>query len=201
MLFHSLKLFGFTYVFFHVLVCFLNCSIMISPTHIMSSMPVAFLNVCSLRCKVREIEQLIASRGIMMMCLAETWLDEGVTNGELTIPHFTLHRKDRGSHSGGVAVYTHESLAVRRRSELECKDLELLWLEVSTDNHKHIFGCGYRSPSEHASYRERLESNLDGVVERPAESVTLVGISVLIYLAPRLSLFCRYSLVWVWSTM
>jgi len=40
---------------------------------------------------------------------------------------------------------------------------------------KHIFGCCYRPPTELASYWDRLLSNLEGVVEQPTESVTLVG--------------------------
>ena len=43
------------------------------------TLPVCFLNVCSLRRIVAEIEQLVATRGIMLMCLAETWLHCGLS--------------------------------------------------------------------------------------------------------------------------
>ena len=35
------------------------------------------------------------------MCIAETWLDKTVVDGELAIPNFQLHRRDRQNGRGG----------------------------------------------------------------------------------------------------
>ena len=136
-------------------------------------LPISFLNVCSLTRKVTE--QLITSRGIKLMCLAETWLNSNVDDGEVSIPHFAIHRRDRGQRGGGVAIYSHDSLLVRRCTELESEHLEVIWLEVLQDRKSYMFGCCYRPPSELATYCDLLETNLERVVERAAEFATLVG--------------------------
>ena len=92
-------------------------------------LPISFLNVCSLTRKVTEVQQLITSRGIKLMCLAKTWLNSNVDDGEVSIPHFAIHRRDRGQRGGGVAIYSHDSLLVRRCTELESEHLEVIWLK------------------------------------------------------------------------
>lgn len=138
---------------------------------------VAFLNVCSLRRKVQEVQQLISSRGIHVMGLAETWLTDSTTDGEVDIPHFNIYRKDRpgSSRGGGVALYCHESLSVRRRVDLEKDALELLWIEVASGSSKHLIGCCYRPPNERTLYWNDLETNLTFAMEQRLESLSLIG--------------------------
>ena len=141
-----------------------------------NSLPIGFLNICSLPNKVREVTSLISRRGAYIFGLAETWLNDNISNGELAIPYFNLHRKDRtGSRGGGVAIYCHESLNVRRRIDLEVDSLELMWIEVKSGSAKHLIGCCYRPPDEHAQYWNRLESNLVLASEQNLESMSLIG--------------------------
>ena len=80
-----------------------------------SELNIAHLNVCSLRRKTREVQDLMTRRGVHMMCTSEAWLDSTIMSGELSIPHFQLHRLDRlEGRGGGVAIYSHESLLVQR---------------------------------------------------------------------------------------
>ena len=107
-------------------------------------LPISFLSVCSLTRKETEVQQLITSRGFKLMCLAETWLNSNVDDGEVSIPHFAIHRRDRGQRGGGVAIYSHDLLLVRRCTELESEHLEVIWLEVLQDRKSCMFGCCYR---------------------------------------------------------
>ena len=138
-------------------------------------LPISILNACSLTCKVTEVQQLITSRGIKLMCLAETWLSSNVDDGEVSIPNLAVHRRDHGQRGGGVAIYSHDSLLVRRCTERKSEHLEVIWLNVFQERKSYMFGCCYRPPSELATYWDLLETNLERVVERAAELVTLVG--------------------------
>ena len=140
---------------------------------------VGFLNVCSLRRKVAEIEDFISTRGVHILGVAETWLSADVTDREVNIPHFSVFRKDReGRQGGGVAFYCHTSLQVRRRRDLEC-ELEMLWLEILAPgrpgNETVLLGCCYRPPSESAGYWDGLESNLETACSGPQTTTVLVG--------------------------
>ena len=48
-----------------------------------------------------------------IVCLTETWLDNGITNDELSIPDFNLIRLDRNRHGGGVALYINVNFAFK----------------------------------------------------------------------------------------
>jgi len=135
----------------------------------------AFLNVCSLRRKVREIQTLLTDRGIQLFGMAETWLNPEVSDGELAIPNYRLYRKDRlGQHGGGVAVYCHESLSVRRRHDLDT-DLEIIWLETTGHGATMLVGCAYRPPDKPVAYWDSLEEHLDHALSGCHESVVLLG--------------------------
>ena len=61
----------------------------------MSTATISFLNVCSVVRKTREVKDLLSTRGIHVLGLAETWLKPSVSDGEVAIPNYTMHRKDR----------------------------------------------------------------------------------------------------------
>ena len=145
------------------------------PTH-ETNLNIVFLNVCSLRYKVDEIRDFIASRGIHILGLAETWLDDTVRDGELDIPHFTLYRLDRRCRSGGgVAFYCHNSLKIRRREDLETAFLELLWLELQSRGKYSLLGCAYRAPSKPVSCWQDFSDCITRAIEGAHHSIVIVG--------------------------
>ena len=104
---------------------------------------IGFLNVCSLRGKVREVADFLSSLGVDVFGLAETWLKPSISEGELEVSHYNLFRKDRlHRHGGGVCVYCHESLSVRRRTDLESDALEIMWLDIGNSRTCIRIGCG-----------------------------------------------------------
>lgn len=138
-------------------------------------MKVGFVNICSLRRKVLEIQRLIAMRGVHIMCLAETWLSDNIADGELHIPHFRLFRKDRGhGRGGGVAIYCHESIRAVRRHDLEIQSAEIIWLEVHQQKKINLVGCCYRAPAVPADHWTGLEESLHRA-SAVSESITLLG--------------------------
>ena len=140
-----------------------------------SPLTVSFINVCSLRRKVAEVSQFVSSRGIHVLGVAETWLNDTICDGEIAIPHFQLFRRDRDHHGGGVAFYCHESLHVHRRRDLENANLELIWIEIQAPGSKSILGCGYRPPSQTMDYWVSFANCVERVLEGPQASTILVG--------------------------
>ena len=71
-----------------------------------------------------------------ILALSETWLDTSVVDAELTIKGYSLYRKDRNRHGGGVAVYLKSSLTTQPIGDLikptPESSLESLWIAVSS---------------------------------------------------------------------
>ena len=125
------------------------------------------------------MQQLMSSRGIHVMCIAETRLDKTVVDGELAIPIFPLHRRDRQhGRGGGVASYCHESLSVLRKHDLECTDREIIWLKLNDRKRKHLIGCHYPPPLAPSVTWDRLEECIQGAVGDHNELVLVSDFNV-----------------------
>lgn len=140
------------------------------------NMSVSFVNVCSLVRKVSEVRDFLAHRGIHILGMAETWLKPSVTDGELLIPNYRLYRRDRDTrHGGGVGIYCHDSLRVRRRSDLEHPQLEIIWIDVIMNSETIVVGCCYRPPHMPVSYWDEFERNVSAACEGRHTSTVLIG--------------------------
>ena len=118
----------------------------------------------------------MSSRGIHVLGLAETWLKPNVSDGEVLIPHYTIYRKDRfGQHGGGVAMYCHDSLHVRRRHDLEADHLEVMWLELGSGHQTLLLGCLYRPPNKPVAYWDQLESNIEMAWTQQCANMVMLG--------------------------
>ena len=85
-----------------------------------------------------------------ILVINETFCDATTPLQLLSIPGFNLFRRDRvGKASGGIVIYVNEVLNVKRRSELEDKEIEAVWLQLCPfkSKQKLIWGGIYRSPN------------------------------------------------------
>ena len=89
-----------------------------------------------------------------------------------------LDRRD-GRRAGGVALYVSDSLATKRRPDLETSDLELLWIEMNLNTINLICGVCYRPPYNHSesntSFLENLQLRVDKIYSKPDSLVVLLG--------------------------
>lgn len=111
-----------------------------------------YQNIQSLCGKLAELNILVSQRpNLHILAFTETWLNNNITDGEVSLPGFSIHRSDRADGlGGGIAVYVKDTLSVIRRSDLE-KDFsgECMWLEIRLPKAKGIlFGTFYRPPTQ-----------------------------------------------------
>ena len=75
-----------------------------------SGMHFLHLNVNSLLNKIDEVRQIVNASNVSIFGLTETKLDSSVYDSEISIDGYTLIRKDRNRHGGGVACYLKNSI-------------------------------------------------------------------------------------------
>ncbi len=77
------------------------------------------------------------------IALTETWLDPSIKDSELSIPSFTLLRRDRSRHGGGVCLYV---WGLTITSKWFHESAELLSISVQTMSELFLLSVLYRSP-------------------------------------------------------
>ena len=108
------------------------------------------LNIRSLLPKLSELKLLTANISPATICLSETWLDDSVTDNEIALPNYSIVRKDRNRHGGGVCLYIRSDLSFNVRSDLHTSTLEAVWIDLLLPKTKPILVSSiYRPPDQH----------------------------------------------------
>jgi exonuclease III len=109
---------------------------------------IGHLNMRSLLPKIEDIEILLANSNMDILTLSETWLDHTIQH-EIHIGGYTVIRKDRNRHGGGVMMYIREGIDYKERQDLEHERLEATWIEVPNLIGKaNTLICSYYRPPE-----------------------------------------------------
>ena len=106
------------------------------------------INAQSLLGNFEEIEHLVNSRNMDILCISETWLLPGIQSRLINIPGYSVHRYDMGR-GGGVCIYvrTNFNLTILSTNLERAPLVEDIWLAIQS--HKFPFfivGCVYRHP-------------------------------------------------------
>ena len=110
-----------------------------------------------------------------IIAFTETWLNDTIVNGDIAVQGYSVYRKDRNRHGGGIAVYVADRLKVTRRSDLEMDDIELIWLELrERATRRALFGAAYRPPNSDGSFMENFSDILFRVRVEDKE-ITILG--------------------------
>ena len=140
-----------------------------------ASIKMLHLNAQSIRHKIPEVEFELQT--VDIACISETWLDDSISDSDLSIQHFhPIERRDRPhSAHGGVAIYIRDSLAFTRRDDLEFDNLELLWVEVQLPSTNILVGSLYRPPNAPNNMWLDIQDNLDLVRDTVHFPIFLLG--------------------------
>ena len=118
-------------------------------------------NVRSLLPKIEEVRNVFLNMYVHVICINETWLDSSVSDNEINIDGFTVFRKDRTRHGGGVAVFVRRELLPILKSDLDIPGLEAIWIEVNVKSEQFLICSLYRPPSACSGYFERIIDNIE----------------------------------------
>ena len=119
-----------------------------SPTHSspLKSLKFFSFNARSLFPKFDEFRLSVSSLDPDIICICETWLTNDIQNSEISLPGYSLFRKDRlHKIGGGAAIYAKSNLSsslIKLSSSLEFILISIFHLDV-----KLFIGCFYRPPS------------------------------------------------------
>ena len=108
--------------------------------------------------------------------LSETWLNEDFSNHMISIDGYKIERNDRdATGGGGVGCYINEKFNYLRRTDLETKELELMWLEIKRTSSSSIFVVIlYRKPSCPGKFFTVIEGNIEKVMSL-SNNIVLLG--------------------------
>ena len=95
-----------------------------------------------------------------MITLSETWLDDSVTDSEISINDYCLVRRDRNRNGGGVCMYIRKDISFSHRTELDSNGLEILWCDILLPKSKPIVVGACNRPPKQNDFIEKFEEVL-----------------------------------------
>ena len=138
---------------------------------------ILYYNARSLMFKVDELRIVSEAAKPEIICVVETWLDNDVSNHELSLCNYELFRRDRDRHGGGVAIYVHSALSCSVFLEGGPNGLE--FLSVSVESRlcvNPLCVCVfYRPPSSPLSVFDELCTTLQVVNPARFSNFLLIG--------------------------
>ena len=134
--------------------------------------------------KLDELQVNVTIHDVSIICVTETWFKYYMDDKNLSIEGFSLERKDRCDDctGGGVARYIMNSFMNKILSNLEEKELEVIWLKIMPKKLPRKFSCihiaciYFTQMTEYAKMREHVITCVDGVIRKHSEcGVILTG--------------------------
>ena len=97
---------------------------------------IAHINIRSLINKFDEMCVLIKYTDVDILCITETWLDNYISDNEITIENYDLFRKDWSHSRGrGLCCYAKSELHVSSPDNIYHSEHETLWIIQSLCHH------------------------------------------------------------------
>jgi len=145
-------------------------------------------NSRSLLPKMTELRIIALRTKAAVISVTETWLDESVTNSEISIDGYCVVRLDRCRNGGGVCMFIRKDLAFSPRHDLHSDKIEALWIEILLPKTKPILvGTIYRPPKD-SNFLNLFEEQLNKIT--PGCELFILG-DINICLIHKMSLLCR----------
>ena len=112
--------------------------------------------------KLDHLKILMSKNPFDIICLNETFCDDSIADNEISLPDYSIERKDRNRHGGGVAMYIRNNLTFVRRIDLETDDVECIWVEIKCKHRQPVLMSSiYRPPSSSVEFIGKLSDIID----------------------------------------
>ena len=157
-----------------------NDSIDAPKVRLVRGLKIAHLNVNRLVNKLDGVRELMSTYNFDVLTLRETWLSSNISDCEVTIPGYTLVRKDRNGstklNGGGVLFYIRDNIPFTVKKDLATNKEELLWVEINRSKCKPLLiAAAYKPPNvKEANFLETL-SNSFAKIDLDKNGLVLMG--------------------------
>ena len=121
------------------------------------------LNARSVVNKSLDVQAYLHSESLDVLAVAETFLSDAISNGELVGSGYSVYTRDRDRHGGGVMIIIKDSIAVTRRHDLEM-DCELLRIEIASSPSNLLVGVLYNPPGFKTDALLQLQNSLTSLL-------------------------------------
>ena len=134
--------------------------------------------------KLDELQVNVTIHDVSIICVAETWFKYYMDDNNLSIEGFSVERKYRNDErtGGGVACYIRNSFMYKRLSNVQEKELEVIWLKIMPKKLPRKFSCihiaciYFTQMTEYAKMREHVITCVESVTRKHPEcGVILTG--------------------------
>ena len=112
-------------------------------------------NAQSIIAKRLDFVTFICAHLFDVVSVTETFLDQTIPDALVVLDGYTVFRRDRNWHGGGLLVLVKTSFISSCRRDLE-SDCEMLWLELLTSGGKVNFVTFYRPPDSSMDSLQQL---------------------------------------------
>ena len=105
-----------------------------------------------------DLDALLATGNLDILALTETFLGEDINDSEFG-EGYSVFRRDRDRHGGGVMLLVREDIPAIRRQDLKT-NCEVLWLKLLLIPSKLFVGVFYNPSSSNCNTIHQLQSSL-----------------------------------------
>ena len=157
-----------------------NDSIDALKVRLVRGLKIAHLNVNRLVNKLDGVRELMSTYNFDVLTLRETWLSSNISDCEVTIPGYTLVRKDRNGstelNGGGVLFYIRDNIPFTVKKDLATNKEELLWVEINRPKCKPLLiAAAFKAPNmKEANFLETL-TNSFAKIDLDKNGLVLMG--------------------------
>ena len=116
--------------------------------------------------------------------IAESWFSKIHNDSVVSIPNYTVFRRDRFKRKGGgVCAYVRNdiSFCLRTHHNYEClerRNLEIMWIEGNWNGDLYYIACCYYPPRPvhtNLEFREALSSDIDAINTLNGNSIIVIA--------------------------
>ena len=134
----------------------------------------AIANFCSVRNKQAELELFLDNQDIHLLIGTESHLNDTIFDSEVFPRNYSVFRKDRNIHGGGVFILVEKSIP---SSILEIDSTcEVIWVLLHLQHsHDIILGAFYAPPNSPSSVWDELSESLTQVRQKFPTTMIVLG--------------------------
>ena len=128
-----------------------------------SGLKIGCLNIRGLLNKIDEMRTIVTECNFDVMGICETFLDDTIADNEICIEGYTIVKKNRNRHGGGVILYIKEGIQYTEITNLAGSEVEGVWANIQCDKQHLALGVMYRPPSSNNAYLKSMLDQIDNV--------------------------------------